>query len=121
MKWIFTPVLCFFLCIAIHSHAQPDSASYADYQGSYLISTPSFPVNDVTIYRKDSTLAFNAGGSKGILKHTEGDYFLFIRGDHEGTVTFKRNELGKVCGILISMDGEIYEGTKKILAGKDRK
>lgn len=99
--------------VSVPSQAQSDSARYARYKGIYTISTPSFPVNEVTIFWQDSTLAFRAGGAHGILNHPDGERFHFISDDHEGTVTFKKDNKGQVAGIVILMDGETYEGTKK--------
>ncbi|HEX9509267.1 MAG TPA: hypothetical protein VF939_02210 [Puia sp.] len=114
MKWIVSNVFCFLILFtSTELHAQTDSVRYAGYQGTYFIITPSFPVKDVKVYWKDSTLAFNAGGAKGLLTHMDGEVFRFNDGDHEGTVTFTRDERSKVSGIKIYMDGETYEGTKK--------
>jgi hypothetical protein len=122
MKWTISSAYSFLILFtSTELHAQTDSVRYAGCQGTYFISTPTFPVNDVKVYWKDSTLVFTAGGAKGLLTHTDGNVFRFNDGDHEGTVTFIRNEQSKVSGIKIYMNGETYEGTKKKTGGKTKK
>jgi hypothetical protein len=113
MKKIFTPLFVFLLCSGFSSYAQSDSVHYKGYMGTYKISTPSFPVNEVVVFWRDSVLAFNADGKQGAFTHVEGDQFSFHVDDHSGTVTFRENKRTKGSDIVIVMDGETYVGTKK--------
>jgi hypothetical protein len=93
--------------------AQTDTSRRADYTGTYLMIDSTFPVNEIEVYWKDTTLSFSADGKKGVFRPAGLDKFSFEVGDYTGTASFTRGQNGKVDRILIDMDDKIYTGLKK--------
>jgi hypothetical protein len=110
-----------FMYTSVHLRAQADSSRRTDYTGAYVMIDSTFPVNEIQIYWKDTTLSFSADGKKGVFRHIQADKFSFEAGDYTGTASFMRSQNGKVDKILIDLDDKIYTGIKKRPDGKVEK
>jgi hypothetical protein len=110
-----------FMYTSVDLRAQADSSRRADYTGAYVMIDSTFPVNEIQVYWKDTTLSFSADGKKGIFRRIQADKFSFEVGDYTGTASFMRSQTGKVDKILIDLDDKIYTGIKKRPDGKVEK
>lgn len=88
-----------------------DSVQLNDYTAKYKFPDGS-PVAEITIVIENGTLiAQTAMGNSEFKKTETRDVFTVVA--YSGTATFKRNEAGKVVGVLIQVNDLELEGTRE--------
>lgn len=87
-----------------------DSVQLGDYTAKYKFAEGS-PVAEITIVIENGTLmAQTAMGNSEFKKTDTKDVFTVVA--YSGTATFKRNEAGKVTGVLIQVNDMEMEGVR---------
>ena len=88
-----------------------DSVQLSDYTAKYKFPEGS-PVAEITLVIENGTLiAQTVMGNSEFKKTDTKDVFTVVA--YSGTATFKRNEAGKVVGVLIQVNDMELEGTRE--------
>jgi hypothetical protein len=90
-------------------NAQTDS-TLKQYTGKYIFPAGS-PTPEATISLDGGTMYIASSMGSATLAKVEGDVFSIV--EYNGTATFKRNEQGKIVGVLVAVAGMELVGTKE--------
>lgn len=90
-------------------NAQADS-TLKQYTGKYIFPAGS-PTPEATVSLDGGTMYIASSMGSATLAKVEGDVFSIV--EYNGTATFKRNDQGKITGVLVAVAGMELVGTKE--------
>ncbi len=93
-------------------NAQQDT-TLAQYAGKYIFQAGA-PVPDATVSVSGPNMSVSSAMGVATLVKIEGDLFSLV--EYNGTAEFKKNETGKVTGVVIRVGDTEIIGTKETSA-----
>lgn len=91
------------------------AAELSDFVGMYKVSG-ELPFNKIIVSEKEGKLHYVAGEYTGFFSPVAGKADTYLSQDGGGTVTFVRNEAGKVTKLKLEVQGSVFEAEKEAAA-----